>query len=258
MPSGEKYVSVLNCHSGDILNYYANDKRISSFVAPAEQSNQALKPLFEAFNNSGSIKEVSLKPIRTGPSYPKVSCCKYPACHELTVKIFVQCVADELIGSCIAQILSELGFNVIDHLVVSFDENESVENIDAIWRQVYEQKKLKRANTIGVADFCKHKLERLIDSTGIKPDVDQLAPTASNGYCGISPGLMSYAKEEDIKLKTHGDPCCRPSAMSADINTIVQSADSRWKTMFVARYSQMSKDRLCITKKGFTAQFRLY
>ena len=132
-------------------------------------------------------------------------------------------------------------------------------NLSNFKQLIYDNvQKLKRANTIGVADFCKHKLERLIDSTGIKPDVDQLAPTASNGYCGISPGLMSYAKEEDIKLKTHGDPCCTPSAMSADINTIVQSADSRWKTMFVARYSQMSKDRLCITKKGFTAQFRLY
>jgi len=118
--------------------------------------------------------------------------------------------------------------------------------------------KLGRASTIGVADFCKHKLERLIDSTGIKPDVDQLAPTASNGFCGISPGLVSYAKDQQIKLKTHGDPCCNPAAMSDEINRIVQSADQRWKTMFVTRYSQMSKDRLCITKKGFTAQFRLY
>ena len=40
MPSSEKFVSELKCHSGDILNFYASEKRVSSFVSPADQSNQ--------------------------------------------------------------------------------------------------------------------------------------------------------------------------------------------------------------------------
>ena len=40
MPSSEKFVSELKCHTGDILNFYASEKRVSSFVSPADQSNQ--------------------------------------------------------------------------------------------------------------------------------------------------------------------------------------------------------------------------
>lgn len=96
---------------------------------------------------------------------------------------------------------------------------------------------LGHARQIGVADFCKHKLEGLISRTGIRPDIDQLAPSAGNGFCGISPGLVEYAKQNEIKLKTHGDPCCSPGEMSREINTIVEQ-QSNWRTLFVARYSQ--------------------
>jgi len=260
MPSGSKFESVLRCHSGDILNYYASDKRVSSFVPPASQSNLALRPLFESFSPEGeNIAELTLKPIRTRPAqYPKISCSRYPLCHELTVKIFVQTVVDDLVESAVSQILSELEFNFIDHVILSFDKEESDENVDAIWLQLVQEKKLGRAHSIGVADFCKHKLERLIASTGIKPDVVQLYPKACNGFCGISPGLMDFAKEQDIKLKSHGDPCCAPHLMSQEINSLVQKTNPQWKPMFVSRYSQVSKDRLCITKKGFVAQYRIY
>lgn len=97
---------------------------------------------------------------------------------------------------------------------------------------------LGHARQIGVADFCKHKLEALISRTGIQPDIDQLAPAAGNGFCGISPGLMEFAKENEIKLKTHGDPCCSPADMSREINRIVLSENSNWRTLFLSRYSQ--------------------
>lgn len=258
MPSSEKFVSELKCHSGDILNFYASEKRVSSFVSPADQSNQALKPLFERFKPTGQIQELCLKPVRTKPAYPKITCSKYPECHELTLKIFVQFATADIIEKCLQQVMEELEFTYIDFVILSFDEKESEENIDCVWSQLHDQKILGHARQIGVADFCKHKLEALISRTGIQPDIDQLAPAAGNGFCGISPGLMEFAKEKEIKLKTHGDPCCTPADMSREINRIVLSENSNWRTLFLSRYSQVSKDRLCITKKGFTAQFRLY
>ena len=69
-------------------------------------------------------------------------------------------------------------------------------------------------------------------------------------------GLVKYAAENEIKLKSHGDPCCDPYHMTSRVNEMISSRG--WTTSFVARYSQMSKDRFCITKKGFTAQFRIY
>ena len=103
-------------------------------------------------------------------------------------KIFVQNSAHDLVDSCITEILEELEINYIDYLIVSFAESESDETIDDIWKQINAEKTIGRAHKIGVADFCKHKLERLIKSTSLKPDIDQLSPTASNGYCGLSPG----------------------------------------------------------------------
>ena len=115
------------------------------------------EPCCESFSPEGeNIAELTLKPIRTRPAeYPKISCSRYPLCHELTVKvrafqlqlnlysirqIFVQTVVDDLVESAISQILSELEFNFIDHVILSFDKEESDENVDAIWLQLVQEK----------------------------------------------------------------------------------------------------------------------
>lgn len=62
---------------------------------------------------------------------------------------------------------------------------------------------------------------------------------------------MKYAQENDIKLKSHGDPCCNPDAMAIDVMKKFQPISERSDHIFTARYSQISKDRMALTKRGF-------
>ena len=141
------------------------------------------------------------------------------------------------IDQCLTMILDELAFTYVDNLIIAFDDTIDQAAIDAIWHDVTTEKKTSRARAIGVADFCLHKLKQL---RGAMPDIDQVAPDRKAGYCGISSDLVEYAKERGIKLRSHGDE----ANMTADV-------DVPGRPVFTARYSQSSKDRLALTKRGF-------
>ena len=78
-----------------------------------------------------------------------------------------------------------MSFTYVDNLIVAFDESIDQAEIDSIWSDVVNEKKLGRAKAVGVADFCLHKLKQL---SGQTPDIDQLAPERTTGFCGISSG----------------------------------------------------------------------
>ena len=121
-------------------------------------------------------------------------------------------------------------------------------DITNIWSQVSTEKKLGRVVTAGVSDFCSQRLSNL----NPKPDFDQISPSRCDGFCGISPELMEYAKVNGIKLKSHGDPIRNPKAMAIDVFDIfAEKFGGREKHIFTARYSQTSKDRMALTKRGF-------
>ena len=144
------------------------------------------------------------------------------------------------IDQCLSMILDELTFTNVDNLIIAFDETIDQAAIDAIWADVTTERKTSRAGAIGVADFCLHKLKQL---RGATPDIDQVAPDKKRGYCGISSDLVEYAKERGIKLRSHGDE----ANMRADeVNEVLPG-----RHVFTARYSQSSKDRLALTKRGF-------
>jgi len=188
------------------------------------------------------VFKAGLTVVRLGDdsdTYPRVTCCRYPACHELTLKVFVHHPTFN-IDQCLSMILDELTFTNVDNLIIAFDEAIDQATIDAIWADVTTERKTSRAGAIGVADFCLHKLKQL---RGATPDIDQVAPDKKRGYCGISSDLVEYAKERGIKLRSHGDE----ANMRADeVNEVLPG-----RHVFTARYSQSSKDRLALTKRGF-------
>ena len=133
-------------------------------------------------------------------------------------------------------------------MVISLDSNVPDEQITQLWTQVTNEKKFGRIHTAGISDFDFEKLKKLKP----KPDFDQISPSQCDGFCGISPELMEYAKSNDIKLKTHGDPPCNPRSMAVDLFGIfAEKFGGREKHIVTARYSQTSKDRMALTKRGF-------
>merc|ERR1712168_1155347 len=234
-------------NSGDVLNIYSTSKRLDPLLSPASQVEKALTSnlvdSLQLDENNSPVFDHGLNIVRLGTDkhkYPRTTCCRYPKCHELTLKVFVHDASFQ-VDRCLSLILDELSFTYVDNLIVSFDESLSQSEIDSIWSGVVNEKKLGRASAIGVADFCLHKLKQL---NGQTPDIDQLAPERTSGFCGISSDLVSYARDHGIKLRSHGDGSC--ASMSGGVETVLMG-----RSLFTARYSQSSKDRLALTKRGF-------
>merc|ERR1739847_257114 len=117
-------MAYLFAHSGDILNRSTSEnKRRHSIVGTTrEELFGGLASAFHDFKLSTEQKSYFLKDLNNNRiSYPSTRCSRYPKCHELTVKIFLNEYRDGVIDQCLNELLPEIELENVDFLIVSLD-----------------------------------------------------------------------------------------------------------------------------------------
>lgn len=242
--------------SGDLLNRVtAKNKRRHSLIGSTEE--EVLLGFSDVFNDFEPEKGAGqdLRSRSECPKYPNVKCSNYPRCHEFSLKIFVHQITPTLIGEATAAILAELGFNYIDSLIVSLDENITKKELDTVWKQMETLKNAGRVGAIGMADLTVAQLQYLIDWTSICPDLMQICPLTYDAIFADKDSsvkkIMKIGQAKNVRITTHNDPVRTPSKLKLDLENLFDQSSQNLDSLYTARYTQRSKDRNIITMKGY-------
>jgi len=243
--------------SGDLLNRQTqhNKRRHSFFGSSEEEVLVGFSSCFDDFSISSGTKLYNLRSTNEIKSvYPETKCNNYPRCHELTVKLFINAISNDVVTRGLQTVLSELELEFADNLILSFHNSANNKLIETTWKQAEKEKNLGRVNQIGVADLSKEQLENLCEWSSISPDIHQISPI-NYDCCGSTvQDIMAVAAKYGIRTTSHGDPVADPTKMTLDLDLLLDHTTSKWTTDYTVRYVQRSKDRNIITKKGYAME----
>lgn len=246
----------IRAYSGDLLNRQTktNKRRHSFLGTPEDEILVGFSSAFDDVNISNEKECVIRSKNEIATDYPQIKCNNYPRCHELTVKLFIHEVNEDVVARGLKDILLELNQDYVDSLILALDKNFTKKEVETVWKQAENEKNLGRANLIGIADLTEEKLIYLCEWSSIVPDIHQISPI-NYDCCGSSmQSIMKVAQDNKIRTTSHGDPVGDPRRMTLDINSLLDHTKKQWTMNYTARYVQRSKDRNIITKKGYTME----
>jgi len=243
--------------SGDLLNRQTqhNKRRHSFFGSSEEEVLVGFSSCFDDFATSNGKNLYNLRSTNEIKSvYPETKCNNYPRCHELTVKLFINRISNDVVTRGLQTVLAELELDFADNLILSFDNSATNKMIETTWKQAEKEKKIGRVNQIGISDLSKDQLENLCEWSSISPDIHQISPI-NYDCCGSTvQDIMAVAAKYNIRTTSHGDPVADPIKMTLDLDRLLDHTNSKWSTDYTVRYVQRSKDRNIITKKGYAME----
>jgi len=195
-------MSVLKAYTGDLLNRQTqtNKRRHSFFGSSVDEVLFGFSSVFDKVevNGNDASECVDLRSTNTFNQYPTKMCNNYPRCHEHTVKLFVNRITDNVVNRGVMNVMTELQVDYIDNLVVSVDGSITDKELDGVWRQMENEKKSGRVNSIGIADLTEDKLRHICEWSSIAPDIHQVC---FGTYYGDRYSV--YIAKQNISLNKH-------------------------------------------------------
>ncbi len=91
----------------------------------------------------------------------------------VTTKFNVQWHGEELVRDAFQRSAKEMELEHIDQLLIHWPNPKQDRYVDA-WRGLIRMREEGLVSSIGVSNFKEHHLQRLIDETGVTPDVNQV------------------------------------------------------------------------------------
>lgn len=184
--------------------------------------------------------------------------------YEITAKLFLLPNTDHerkgYVKDAMAAILDSLQCDVIDLFILSFPEivldaedsdtftPEDLEQLVDLYNSAAEYVSSQQVKSLGVAEFSAARLQQLCDhqKTSIKPAVNQIN---LKDCCVMPKDLITYAKNNEIKLFTHGDASnILPASTTQEILQTDQVPG------WVCKYTAVAKSRGVIESKGYLVQ----
>lgn len=233
-------------------------------------------PCFAISNDTLEIPDVS---HTTEP----LAAADRPEC-EITAKLFYLSTSGgdapppEFISSSTQYLTKQLGTDIIDTFIVSFDDItldpedddcgrydpkltakdlKALKNTEKVFETLHACQKNGTVKEVGVSDFSRGHLAYILANTEIRPRLDQIN---LQNCCDAPVGLIDYAKANSVDLTTNGDCAEMLSAetlgkllaeydlCSAQTNGHVSSnVYPRW----VLKYSVFIKNRGIVLDKGY-------
>lgn len=250
-------MSVLKAYTGDLLNRQTqkNKRRHSFFGSSEDEVLFGFSSVFDKVEVNGNDANecVVLRSTNAFNHYPTRMCNNYPRCHEHTVKLFINRISENVVHRGVMNVMTELQVDYIDNLVISVDGGITNKELDGVWRQMENEKKSGRVNSIGIADLTEDKLRHICEWSSIAPDIHQICPIKYNCSENFNT-IVNLGHKYNVRTTSHGDPQGAPSKMTLDLDSLLDSTKLKWATDFTARFVQRSKDRNIITKKGYTME----
>jgi len=247
-------MATIKAYTGDLLNRQTqkNKRRHSFFGSPEDEVLFGFSSVFP--DDKANLSEnLILRSKVLSNEYPQQKCNNYPRCHEHTVKLFVNKISENVVNRGVLNVLNELGLEYIDNLILSVSESITAKELERIWKQMESEKKNGRANSIGIADLTEDKLRHICEWSSITPDIHQICPIKYNCSASFNT-IVNLGHKYNVRTTSHGDPKANPNKMTLDLNSLLDTNETKWVTDFTARYVQRSKDRNIITKKGYTME----
>ncbi|RPA86801.1 Aldo/keto reductase [Ascobolus immersus RN42] len=189
--------------------------------------------------------------------------------YEVTVKLFFlpgveQSRHEQHMKQALEQVLSELGTEYVDLLIVSFpdihfdadDEDEPVvtsEEVPAFvgtYRVAEELQQNGSVRRLGVSEFGSSRLSSLLKHAKVKPGVDQINV---RDCCVVPKPLILFAKEKGIDLLTHDD--CAEILNEEILGGVLKEFgfEAGWRPEWVVKYTAVVRDRGVVENKGYFA-----
>ncbi|MFH4974993.1 hypothetical protein AB6A40_001702 [Gnathostoma spinigerum] len=188
---------------------------------------------------------------------------------KITLKLFMSDFRATEIEECLVATSSQLQVDTIEQLIVAFPEIDLVaeESDEAevsrwlskvlpLWRQLEKLVGDGFLAAIGVADLQLPALRALYKEADVKPCINHFN---IENCCVVPPELQTFAKEHDIQLLTHNDPCPFPTTEMFESICSSQKHNIAWekthKPTWVARYTIWVRRRSILGAKGYIVQF---
>lgn len=173
---------------------------------------------------------------------------------KVSIKIFAYSESCSTFTDAIRLILSSLGTDYIDSLVLALPPDRqkgSIETMKSIWTCAVTNVINGTIRDLGVSDLDASQLQQLYDwAEAIKPSTNQVNLEAC---CVIPPELNEFAKLKNIRLLTHNDPRdILPADKLHSLLSAVSFPDSdSYKCSWIARYSVLITGSGVIESKGY-------
>ena len=204
-------------------------------------------------------------------SAPSIVQCRHPEFYEkledaekgelaISVKIFLNSFDEQTFNDALATIMSEIGCDRIDTVILSFpdkifnEEDLPQETIMPIWLALQKHIAAARITTAGLADFNVKYLQQLMDALDNKNEKPSLNQVNLTSCCKMPEDLVEFAKINNIQLTTHVDPreILTAEGLQATIRQFSHDYDAHgWLTVWVARYTLIYKGRGVVKSKGY-------
>jgi len=238
-------------HTGNIANW--NSLRLRKTQLPVNELFQSLKSTLEHWITEPKAK----KDNDCTYSFDTFESKEERSLLKISVKVMLQKFDTSIINKALDAVLNKLKVDYIDSVFLALpsieDENIGFEQIiEPYWRELESLHDGGRVKNIASCDLDQSKLEKLINLSKVKPEVNQVNLMSC---CHMPEDLVAYAKAVDVVLHTHGDqPEMLPDeSLQELIQSVEPSNQMNWQCDWIARYTVIVKCRGVIKCKGYIA-----
>lgn len=245
--------SQIQLHTGNIANW--NSLRMRKTQLPVNELFQSLKNTLE--NWVEKPVDIPTQKKDCGYNFETFESAEERPLLKISVKVMLQKFDATCVEKAIDAVRNKLKLEYIDSVFLALptvdDENTDFEEtVEPYWRELERLHEKGTVQNIASCDLDQNKLEKLVNLSKIKPEVNQVNLMSC---CHMPEDLVAYAKAVDVVLHTHGD---QPEMLPEDkvselIRSVEPSNQLDWRCDWIARYTVVVKCRGVIKCKGYIA-----
>lgn len=187
--------------------------------------------------------------------------------YEITMKLFFLPTAPmtdrgDYIRQSVTEVQRSLTLSQIDLLILSFpdivldaDDTDlfspsDLESLMDVYRVAASLVTEGVVRALGVAELSASKLRQLCETTEVPPQVNQI----NLKDCCVTPrDLILYAKQQKIRLFTHGDAS---DLLPPETVREVWHSDSQVQPLWVCKYTAVASNRGVVENKGYIVSIK--
>ncbi|XP_055691418.1 glutamate--cysteine ligase regulatory subunit [Lutzomyia longipalpis] len=194
---------------------------------------------------------------------------------KIGAKLFLNTNSTENLKNAIDTLLSVLGVEYLDNLILAYHpegrttngtavngnsgedddtkegvmdwsggHSDAIQDLKALWKEMEEYAKSKKICQLGIADLDVNSLKELYNGAEFHPSIAQINISTC---CVVPPPLQEFCQQNDIQLLTHSDPEEILSKETLKTDLDVENFAPKW----TIRFQVHVKCRGVLAAKGY-------